>query len=298
MHKKMIAVSDELHQAEARTGPAALTEARRQLYRAQCNCSYWHGLFGGLYLNYLRDTVYHRLIDAELVAENALGLPTPRVEVADLDGDLRDEARLVSAQVAAYVELDEGGAVYELDFRPKRFNVLNVLSRRPEGYHRKLANAAHISHGGDDVQSIHDMTVVKSDGLTDLLVYDAHPRHAFIDHFYAPDVSWEDIVAGHAVERGDFAGGRYQLVAQDSTSVQLRRAGRIDGRPAAPPRRSGIDASHRAAKSKHPPSSWSTSGTAFSSASAPSRRPTSCAIRSKPRRSQRAASNGLTRPPS
>ena len=69
MHKKMVRVSDKLERAEEQARrarePAPLDHARRELYRAQCNCGYWHGLFGGLYLNYLRDAVYHHLIDAE-----------------------------------------------------------------------------------------------------------------------------------------------------------------------------------------------------------------------------------------
>ena len=52
--------------SSARRAAHPLDHARRELYRAQCNCCYWHGLFGGLYLNYLRDAVYRHLIEAEV----------------------------------------------------------------------------------------------------------------------------------------------------------------------------------------------------------------------------------------
>ena len=50
MHKKMLHVSRQVAAADDATG---YNDARAELYRAQCNCAYWHGLFGGLYLNYL-----------------------------------------------------------------------------------------------------------------------------------------------------------------------------------------------------------------------------------------------------
>jgi 4-alpha-glucanotransferase len=97
LHKKMVWVSDKLARAEEKLGPSAtvtgghaLDHARRELYRAQCNCAYWHGLFGGLYLSYLRDAIYRHLIEAEAHAERVLGTgDKPLVLEADLDADLQ-----------------------------------------------------------------------------------------------------------------------------------------------------------------------------------------------------------------
>jgi len=117
--------------------------ARRELYRAQCNCGYWHGLFGGLYLNYLRDAIYRHLIEAEAHAERVLGIgDKPLVVEADIDADLQPELLLETPEAAAYVKPDWGGGVFELDYRPRRFNLLNVLGRRAEGYHARLLEAA------------------------------------------------------------------------------------------------------------------------------------------------------------
>jgi alpha-amylase len=237
LHKKMILVSDKLSRAEEKLGAQAehtLDHARRELYRAQCNCCYWHGLFGGLYLNYLRDAVYHHLIEAELHADRVLGVSdAPSTEVRDADADLRDEVLLTCADLAAYVKPDQGGGVYELDYRPKRFNLLNVLSRRPEGYHKKMLAALRGGGPvGEGVQSIHDLVAVKSTGLEDLVNYDRAPRFSFVDHFLGEDTSVEGLQRGRYEERGDFATGAFEVVDRGAGSVTLRRRGNVYGVPA------------------------------------------------------------------
>ncbi|RMG41007.1 MAG: DUF1926 domain-containing protein [Planctomycetota bacterium] len=74
MYCRMMLVSQRLHAAarglqvdlrQAPPLPDELDAARDHLYQAQCNCPYWHGAFGGLYLPFLRSAVYHHLIRAE-----------------------------------------------------------------------------------------------------------------------------------------------------------------------------------------------------------------------------------------
>jgi len=232
MHKKMVLVSDKLERAQAKLGDGrALDHARRELYRAQCNCCYWHGLFGGLYLNYLRDAVYRHLIEAELHADRVLGVSeAPSTEIRDLDADLQPEVLLADATLAAYVKPDQGGGVYELDYRPKRFNLGNVLGRRPEAYHKKMIAAARgAGDGGEGVKSIHDLVAVKSAGLEDLTTYDRAPRFTFIDHFLGEETSLDELARGRYEERGDFATGCYQVTQQSPGAVTLRRRGNIYG---------------------------------------------------------------------
>jgi hypothetical protein len=239
LHKKMVWVSDKLQRADEKLGDEgkhALDHARRELYRAQCNCGYWHGLFGGLYLNYLRDAVYHHLIEAEAHAERVLGAgDKPLVVEADVDADLQPEVILQNAEVAAYIKPDLGGGVFELDYRPKRFNLLNVLGRRAEGYHDRLLEAARKSNesGGGPV-SIHDINAVKSSGLEELLKYDRHARLGFVDHFFVPGTTLEDLSRNSWGEAGDFCGMPYDVVDRSASSttakVHLRRKGRVGER--------------------------------------------------------------------
>ena len=43
------------------------------LWAGQCNCAYWHGVFGGLYLPHLRQALYRELLSAEMQADKILG---------------------------------------------------------------------------------------------------------------------------------------------------------------------------------------------------------------------------------
>jgi alpha-amylase len=228
MHKKMVYVSDKVAQAEAEAGHE-LPEARTPLYRAQCNCSYWHGLFGGLYLGYLRHRVYSQLISAEVAANH---ISSPQVVRRDYDADMQDEFLLESPELNVYVRPAYGGAVCELDDRRRRVNLLNVLSRREEGYHGRLREAAARAGSPEAAapRSIHDMEKVKEAGLEKLLVSDRYLRLAFLDHFLARGTALEAFSRANYEEAGDFAAAPYQVMRVDPAGVELLREGTAYGR--------------------------------------------------------------------
>jgi alpha-amylase len=204
------------------------------LYRGQCNCAYWHGAFGGIYLPHLRNAIYNHLIAADNLLDQAAGRHGPRVEIetADFDFDARQEVRLVSDQLIALLSPLRGGQLYELDVRSICHNLLATLTRRPEAYHRKVIAG---SGGGDDsCASIHDRVVLKQEGLSQALQYDSTPRKSLVDHFYDNDATLETVAAGTAMERGDFASGRYEArLRRSSDRVQavLSRQGNAWGIP-------------------------------------------------------------------
>ena len=80
MYARMLGVSRRLLavQANPDADPDYLEIARHELYRGQCNCPYWHGSFGGLYLPHLRNAVYHSLISAHNALDDAKGGWGPR----------------------------------------------------------------------------------------------------------------------------------------------------------------------------------------------------------------------------
>ncbi|MFH0901233.1 MAG: alpha-amylase/4-alpha-glucanotransferase domain-containing protein [Pseudomonadota bacterium] len=216
MHKKMVHVSRKL---------AALpnaASARRELYRGQCNCAYWHGLFGGLYLNYLRHAVYSHLIAAENEADHVLGIAGHRAELLDFDADLRNEVVLSNDDLWVGIKPDLGGAFFELDVRSHRFNLANVLGRRRESYHEKLRaasqQAASGNHGDGGPKSIHDLSTVKEAGLEEFLHYDRHLRLGFVDHSLRSQTTLEDFAAVKYDELGDFATGAYRIVSINGQS--------------------------------------------------------------------------------
>jgi len=80
MHKKMLRVSRKLWSLE-KEDIARANEAFDALWSGQCNCPYWHGVFGGLYLSHLRDAIYSNLIRAEILADEFLKTKFPVVEI-------------------------------------------------------------------------------------------------------------------------------------------------------------------------------------------------------------------------
>ncbi len=240
MYARMLGLSRRLADASAREGadPDYLEIARRELYRGQCNCPYWHGAFGGLYLPHLRNAIYHCLINAHNALDDAEGKDGPRValEVGDFNLDARQEVKLENESLVALVRPAQGGHLYELDVRQTAINVLATLQRRPEAYHEAIAKAIQAENGerpsGDAPASIHDRVVLKQEGLDRLLVYDRHPRTALVDHFYPIDVTLDDLIACRDVERGDFVMGTYLSRAQRDprrVALVMERPGHADG---------------------------------------------------------------------
>ncbi len=239
MYARMLEVSNRLDRLARGTeaDPDYLESARRDLYRAQCNCPYWHGAFGGLYLPHLRNAIYHHLIAAHNALDEAEGIAGPRValDVADFNLDARQEVRLENDRLIAYVRPALGGHVYELDVRHASINVLATLDRRPEAYHGTIAAAAA---GRVDPEtgppSIMDHVILKQEGLDRRLVYDRHPRKSLVDHIFPGDLTLDDLVACRDVQRGDFATGTYLSKIQRGPSevtLAMHRPGLADGHP-------------------------------------------------------------------
>lgn len=216
MYSRMLMVSNRLQQAIEAGHDAELVEAaRRELYRGQCNCSYWHGAFGGIYLPHLRNAVYNHLI----AADNLLNRATPGGEASrgepwieaahgDFNCDARQEICLANDRLVALISPHQGGRLYELDVRSICHNLLATLARRPEAYHRKVLAGANGANG--NVASIHDRVVFKQPDLDQRIRYDSYARKSLQDHFFDNEATLASVVAGQSLERGDFLHGGYE----------------------------------------------------------------------------------------
>lgn len=143
MHKKMMALSALCRE---RGDPE---EARRAIGRAQCNDAYWHGVFGGLYLRHLRDTVWRNLSEAE----GRLRAGEPMVwEKVDLDLDGNDEIWIHNQHFSALVSPQRGGGVEELTRFGNGVNLANTLTRRREPYHEVHGSGKEGGEAGYDGQ--------------------------------------------------------------------------------------------------------------------------------------------------
>jgi len=233
MYARMMMVSRRLEDTFRLSGDQdRLEEARRELYRAQCNCSYWHGAFGGIYLPHLRNAVYNHLIAADNILDTIDGRPESWVsaDVDDFDLDARNEVSLVNDQLQCLFAPSRGGIVYEMDIRSIAHNLLATLNRRPESYHRKVE--AGPSQADGDIASIHDLVVFKQEGLDQRLQYDTHPRKSLVDHFYSGDASLQTIADGTAEELGTFVDQPYEARVRrnpDRIQVLQFRDGEVGG---------------------------------------------------------------------
>jgi len=247
MARKMWRVSEKLWQAErggggddvardlgeqsrsyrSMPGADAMGDARTDLWRGQCNCAYWHGVFGGLYLPHLRSAIFQHLIRAENRLEADRASEWDEIETVDHDLDGRVEVLMESHWANAYVAPSRGGSIFELDLRDAEINLTGTMRRYEEAYHEDLTRAQ--SDNGDGAVSIHDMVVAKEEGLEALARPDDHPRWAAFDRFLSKGTepsAMEDPVA----DLGDFADAAYEFDPERESgmvAVRLSRNGMV-----------------------------------------------------------------------
>ncbi len=212
LHKRMLFVS-------RRVRVKGDAEARKELYKSQCNDPYWHGVFGGLYLPHLREDAYAHLLGAERRLPRESGWQ-------ELDLDLDGQAEVMSQGeiFGLLLKPSSGGSLIELDYYPLCRNLTDVLSRRKESYHAQKAA------GANEGRSIHEITKELPSGEERLFRYDWYRRASCLDHFLDPATTPENFQNIDYREQGDFVNQPYEFKIS-GTSLSLFRDGhvRIDG---------------------------------------------------------------------
>jgi hypothetical protein len=237
MHKRMLRVHRKVEEAATRGDASA---ARDALWSGQCNCPYWHGVFGGLYLRHIRWATHRRLIAAERQADRLLHGRAAwlAVQREDLDYDGQPEVLVQTADLSLCFHPHLGGMLSEWDVRRHDWNLLNVLSRRREAYHEPLLEAEGVAPGlrqptGDDtsaVRSIHDEVKAKEPGLAALLAFDPQRRGGLQEQLLPPETSLPDYAASAFAAAGDFLLGLWQASVERTkaeVTVRLDRRGRL-----------------------------------------------------------------------
>lgn len=228
MYCRMLAVSRRLNALQTQCRKEALDDdsvtflrrfqlledARMELYRGQCNCSYWHGAFGGVYLPHLRNGIYRHLIAADVLLDRV----APNSETCgDFNLDGEEEFRLETSALSAWAAPAQGGMLYELDVREIGLNLLATLARRPESYHepmrkaiealkkqeqKAVQNSSNPDSAGEsaeeDLGNIRDKHVFKQEGLERRLQYDDTLRKSLLDGFYPSDTTAEALYNGES----------------------------------------------------------------------------------------------------
>jgi alpha-amylase len=206
MQKKMQYLSDKIETFENKklksTEKKNLEKAKYHMWKSSCNCTYWHGIFGGLYLPHLRHAVYQEMIISEKYLDQVEKPKSFDLVEKDVDLDGYKEILLKTNELQLAISPAKGGIIEELSLRNKNFNVLNTLKRYQEAYHAKV----HLAYEeqNNDSGSIHDLVLAKEEGLDKYLNYDSHSRKMLVDHFIKKDVSLDQLQQVDYFEDSDF----------------------------------------------------------------------------------------------
>ena len=223
LHKRMLMTSERIADiedvVETDEQQSLLEQARHHMHLAQCNDVYWHGLFGGLYLPFLRAAIHEHLIEADLLLD---GIEPDYFAVdEDFNRDGSDDVIVRTEDQLFVVSPAFGGGVYLWDDHHLKHSYSDVLTRREETYHEKVKEAGK-KVDGDAPKSIHDIVVCKEDNLKAYLLYDASLRISGKTFLYA---GYPDAVAArcNSIEyRGNLHTAEYQIekVAQTDNGFE------------------------------------------------------------------------------
>lgn len=179
MYGRMLQISNSV--SSMTKGSNIQKDAQRELYKAQCNCAYWHGVFGGLYLPHLREAVFSHLIRAEKIVEKknrSFGY-----KVFDLEQNGKFIIRFYNEHLNVFLSPARGGHITEIDLRDIDLNICFPISRRKELYHQHTEKH-EIKESV--IKTIHE----KRTSLNQVeLQFDSYRRESLVDH-----VSNEDFI--------------------------------------------------------------------------------------------------------
>ncbi len=196
MHKKMLYVSEKVASC---LNPSR--ELKRELFLGQCNCAYWHGLFGGLFLPHLRFGIYEHLIEAEKRADEERGQSGILLKEYDFNCDGEKEILCEGPLANLYFSPRIGGSLFEWDYKPLNFNFSATLSPYQE------LSPSDVKLRGEP------------------LPLDPSPPYSFLLHLFAREPLPEDLA-----QRGDFIGPYLPKIKERIASrvnLSFAREGRV-----------------------------------------------------------------------
>lgn len=229
MQRRALLLHEDLA-AAARAGADTdrLAEARDHLWRAECNCAYWHGVFGGLTLPHLRHAVWRHLVLGTQILQSTA--PPPPVSRVSLLGGTGADLRLSTPELEAFVCPERGGVLLTLEDRAEDWNLLNVLRRRREAYHARIEAApAEGEEAAAEGASIHDIQWEVTPEVRAALGVDPHQRTSLIDRLLHPGSGPDVLLDGlDAAEGGDLWQAACEIRPGDASApaAELRARGR------------------------------------------------------------------------
>lgn len=182
MHKMAsrlsFSIQDELSGKVSAARKKVLLAARDHVWQAQCNCGYWHGVFGGLYLPHLRRAIHGHLARAEKLLRGDEAV----VSQADWDLDGVQEVLLANGDQFLSIHPGQGGMVPSWYLSKGAINLSDSMTRRPEAYHGRVAGTEERSDGA----KLADQFEGNDPELAKLLQYDDVSRASGLSWWF-PD---------------------------------------------------------------------------------------------------------------
>ncbi len=229
MHKKMLYLSKYLNNSQDKfNDKKLLTKAYNHLYRAQCNCSYWHGVFGGLYLPHLRNAVYENLNKLHFILDK-VNHPEGEfisVEQFDINCDKQKEILIDTDKLFLCISPDKGGIIEEISDKYTHFNHLNTVSRREELYHYEILEKPSSSEEG--IVSIHDIAKKDTQEFKSYLLYDNYLRKSLIDHILPETLDLESFRKQEYRQFDTFKLKYSHYLSYDDDKVQVKLQREMD----------------------------------------------------------------------
>ena len=238
MRKRMLYVSRKIGKLQGTNSQITpkVEKAKKELYKSQSNCAYWHGIFGGIYTNHLRHGVYSHIIKAEEVLHS--DEKTEEIEMIDLKDNPGNVICARNKSLALFVDPDYAGSLFEIDYKPLSYNLVDTVSRRYESYHEKLnkkrkANPGELKKKVDDNESIdlYEVLGVRERNLDKFLNYDTYRKFSSICHIMDLKTSFSDFVKStHRSPGKDDLFGPYSHQIENKSGkliMNLRKDGKM-----------------------------------------------------------------------
>jgi len=199
LHKRMLYTSERLDEVqdliETKEQGEIIEQARHHMHMAQCNDVYWHGLFGGLYLPFLRAAIHEELMKADQLLDSIE--PDYFAVDEDFNRDGSSDVMIRTEDQFMVLSPTFDGGVYLWDDHHLKHSYSDVLTRREETYHNKITEAGDDAES-EEPKSIHDIMVSKEKNLHEYLIYDNSLRVTGRTFLYTGDPAASD------VRRNDF----------------------------------------------------------------------------------------------
>lgn len=239
MNKRMIYASNIFDRFKFKRNKDKIKEDKESaldyLLQGQCNCPYWHGTFGGLYLNNLRHATYSNLIKSTSISEkNIYGENYFIKKNIDFDMDGRDEV-IISSEKETLIFHSLSGSLIEWDLKKENpINLIDTLKRREEAYHISAMRNTNNDNQNEGHVSIHEIAKKVDEKIAKYLVFDKNEKVFGVDHFLNKIPSTEEFQLLQYEENAKFFESYYKItenkIDKNSATIIFNRDGKVNGK--------------------------------------------------------------------